>query len=102
MVRISGRRLAIYVMLWEQEGFGPVGTEAGSTSGLTNREREIVTAVAMGHQTAQIAAELHISTETVRTHVRNVMDKTGAHTRAHLVAKVLGEGAVLHLPHSEE
>jgi PAS domain S-box-containing protein len=102
MVRISGRRLAIYVMLWEREGFGPVGTEAGSTSGLTNREREIVTAVAMGHQTAQIAAELHISPETVRTHVRNVMDKTGAHTRAHLVAKVLGEGAVLHLPNLEE
>ena len=52
----------------------------------------------MGHQTPQIAAELQISPETVRTHVRNVMDKTGAHTRAHLVAKVLGEGGVLHLP----
>jgi PAS domain S-box-containing protein len=102
MVRISGRRLAIYVMLWEREGLGHSETEAASTGALTEREREIVTAVAMGHQTAQIAADLYISPETVRTHVRNVMEKTGAHTRAHLVAKVLGEGDVLHLPHLEE
>jgi PAS domain S-box-containing protein len=101
MVPISGRPLAIYVMLWEREGLGSLGTEAGSTRALTKREQEIVTAVAMGHQTPQIAAELQISPETVRTHVRNVMDKTGAHTRAHLVAKVLGEGGVLHLPHLE-
>lgn len=102
MVRISGRRLAIYVMLWEREGLGSLGTEAGSTRTLTKREREIVTAVAMGHQTPQIAAEMQISPETVRTHVRNAMEKTGAHTRAHLVAKVLGETGMLHLADLEE
>jgi PAS domain S-box-containing protein len=102
MVRISGRRLAIYVMLWEQEGLGYLQTEAASTDALTEREREIVTAVAMGHQTQQIAAELYISPETVRTHVRNAMEKTGAHTRAHLVAKVLGETGMLHLADLEE
>src|SRR5262245_29416021 len=98
MVLISGRRLASYVMLWTREGPGFSETEASSTGELTKREREIVTAVAMGHQTRQIAAELNISPETVRKHVRNVMAKTGAHTRAHLVAKVMGEGDVLHLP----
>jgi PAS domain S-box-containing protein len=102
MVRFSGRRLAIYVMLWEREGLGYLQTEAASTGALTEREREIVTAVAMGHQTAQIAAELYISPETVRTHVRNAMDKTGAHTRAHLVAKVLGETGMLRLADLEE
>jgi hypothetical protein len=30
------------------------------------------------------------------------MAKTGAHTRAHLVAKVMGEGDVLHLPDLED
>jgi PAS domain S-box-containing protein len=98
MVRISGRRLAIYVMLWTREGPGFSETEASATAELTQREREIVTAIAMGHQTRQIAAELNISPETVRKHVRNVMAKTGAHTRAHLVARVMGEGDLLHLP----
>jgi PAS domain S-box-containing protein len=97
-VRISGQRLAIYVMLREREALGSSGIEQASTRALTEREREIVTAVAMGHQTPQIAAELHISQETVRTHVRNLMVKTGAHTRAHLVAKVMGEGDLLDLP----
>ena len=102
MVRISGRRLAIYVMLWTREGRGFSETETPSTDPLTQREREIVTAVAMGHQTPQIAAELNISPETVRKHVRNLMVKTGAHTRAHLVAKVMGEGDVLHVPNPED
>jgi PAS domain S-box-containing protein len=101
MVRISSRRLAIYVMVWEREGLGTSGSAATSAGELTRREREIVTAIAMGHQTPQIAAELHISPETVRTHVRNVMEKVGAHTRAHLVAKVLGDGNVLPLSHLE-
>jgi PAS domain S-box-containing protein len=101
MVWIGGRRLAIYVMVWERETLGSSGTQVASMDAPTEREREIVTAVAMGHQTAQIAAELHISQETVRTHVRNVMAKTGAHTRAHLVAKVLAGGAVLNLPQEE-
>ena len=101
MVRISGRRLAIYVMVWEREALSSSGTGAASTEALTKREREIVTAVAMGHQTPQIAEELHISQETVRTHVRNLMVKTETHTRAHLVAKVLGEGDLLHLPDLE-
>jgi PAS domain S-box-containing protein len=101
MVRISNKRLAIYVMVWERESLGVSPNASTSAGELTKREREIVTAIAMGHQTPQIAAELHISPETVRTHVRNVMEKVGAHTRAHLVAKVLGDGDMLPLSHLE-
>jgi DNA-binding CsgD family transcriptional regulator len=56
---------------------------------LTPREREIVTLVALGNTSMQIAGHLVISHETVRTHVRNAMAKTGAKTRAHLVATAL-------------
>jgi PAS domain S-box-containing protein len=98
MVRLGGRRLAIYVMVWEREALSSLRSEAASTDALTEREREVVTAIAMGHQTPEIAAELNISSETVRTHVRNAMEKTEAHTRAHLVAKVMGERDVLNLP----
>ena len=42
----------------------------------------------------RIAADMYLSPATVRSHVRNAMVKTGAHTRAQLVAIVLGEGLV--------
>ena len=40
-------------------------------------------------RSSEIAKVLNISSETVRTHVRNAMTKLGAHTRAQLVALVL-------------
>ncbi len=63
--------------------------------GLSARERDIVRLVALGSTGPEIADELHIAHDTVRTHVRNAMAKTGARSRAHLVAKALGEGLVI-------
>lgn len=76
------------------DGQGQQTTSATSFTGkgLTPREREIVQRVALGRSTPQIAADLGLSPATVRSHVRNAMVKTGAHTRAQLVALVLGEG----------
>jgi DNA-binding CsgD family transcriptional regulator/ketosteroid isomerase-like protein len=56
---------------------------------LTERERQVVSLIALGCDSGQIATELFISPETVRTHVRNAMSKLGARTRAQLVALVL-------------
>ncbi len=53
---------------------------------LTARERAVITLIAMGRQTEEIAETLHISPSTVSTHVRNSMSKLEVHTRAHLVA----------------
>jgi DNA-binding CsgD family transcriptional regulator len=64
-------------------------------SKLTAREREVVRLVALGSNTRRIAAELSLSPDTIRSHVRNAMAKTGAHTRAHLVALVLSDGLTL-------
>jgi DNA-binding CsgD family transcriptional regulator len=61
---------------------------------LTPREREVVRRVALGASTRQIAADLYLSPATVRSHVRNAMVKTSAHTRAQLVAIVLGDGLI--------
>ena len=101
MLRISGRRLAVYVMMNRAKP-PQVNRRRGSKNTLTPRERQVVTAIAMGHETPQIAKELHISQETVRTHVRNAMSKLGAHTRAQLVAEVVGQEGLLHLPHLED
>ena len=61
---------------------------------LSPREREIMHLMAEGGTAEAIGTALGVSVETVRTHVRNAMDKLGARSRAHLVAKALGEGLV--------
>jgi putative two-component system response regulator len=56
---------------------------------LTPREREVVSLLAEGLNGQEIAETLFLSPETVRTHVRNAMDRVGARTRAHLIAVAL-------------
>jgi PAS domain S-box-containing protein len=61
---------------------------------LTTREQEIVRRIALGEVTPEICAALHIAPDTVRSHVRNAMAKTGARTRAQLIAIALTEGLI--------
>ena len=49
---------------------------------LSAREREVLGMLAEGLSGAAIAERLVLSPETVRTHVRNAMDKLGASTRS--------------------
>ncbi len=62
---------------------------------LTKREREVMTLVATGSQSADIAERLYLSSETVNTHVNNARSKLGAHTRAHAVAIALVTGQIV-------
>jgi DNA-binding NarL/FixJ family response regulator len=59
---------------------------------LSLREREVLARVADGATVEGIADELGIANETVRTHVRNCLRKTGTRTRAHAVAVALRAG----------
>ncbi|MFC4942030.1 response regulator [Pseudonocardia sp. GCM10023141] len=52
---------------------------------LTDREREVVAWVSTGRSDGEIARELFLSPDTVRTHVSRAMGKVHAHTRAQLV-----------------
>ncbi|HSM05515.1 MAG TPA: response regulator transcription factor [Longimicrobiales bacterium] len=58
---------------------------------LTPREREVVSHVAEGMSNKQIAAELHITTHTVKSHVRNVMEKLTLHTRLQIAIYAHGQ-----------
>ncbi len=99
---LDGRWVALVVTLSAQLDPGgaelikaspPPSAEAGRVhGGLSPRETEIVRQVALGRSTPEIAKDLGLSPATVRSHVRNAMVKTGAHTRAQLVALVLGDG----------
>jgi DNA-binding NarL/FixJ family response regulator len=53
---------------------------------LTYREREVLAALAEGRSTSEIASQLGISVNTVRTHVQHLMPKLGVHTRLQAVA----------------
>ncbi|SRR5579871_2658026 len=98
---VGGRRMAIYVAMVRSPAEQARLESAGGDLGLTAREREVVTLIAMGLDTGDIADELHISPETVRTHVRNAMTKLDVHTRAQLVAVVLCNGTMLDGDHVE-
>ncbi len=61
---------------------------------LTKREREVLGLLAMGDTGEQIAAQLFISPETVRTHAQNAREKLGASTRSHAIALALAAGEI--------
>jgi two-component system, NarL family, nitrate/nitrite response regulator NarL len=73
---------------------GP-GAPGGGGAGppvLTPREREVLFRMAVGRSTAQMAEEMNIEVSTLRTYVKNVLTKLGAHSRLQAVAVATREG----------
>jgi len=60
---------------------------------MTPREREVINLIAEGLSNKEIAARLHIATHTVKSHVRNVMEKLTLHTRLQIAAFAFSERA---------
>lgn len=56
--------------------------------GLTQRQRQIVDCVAAGMSNKEIARTLHISPETVKTHLHHIFEREGVHGRIALLADV--------------
>jgi len=96
---VTGRRMVLFVALTTSLAGAHFrrrpARESDVLRPLSDREREILYLIALGHTSPEIADQLHITHNTVRTHARNAMEKTGARSRAHLVAKALGEGIAL-------
>ena len=61
---------------------------------LSGRELEILELVSRGFESPAIGRELHLSPETVRTHMTHVLGKLGAHTRAEAVAIAVRRGLI--------
>jgi DNA-binding NarL/FixJ family response regulator len=61
---------------------------------LTERELEVLVLIARGHSNDQIAAELVVSSATVKTHVNRVIAKLGGPSRAQLVVLAYETGLV--------
>ena len=59
--------------------------------GLTVRERQLARLLLDGLPNTEIAQQLHISTYTVRDHVKAVLDKLGVHSKRELIASILSQ-----------
>ncbi len=59
---------------------------------LSEREREVLRLLALGHTNQEIAKQLYISVRTAETHRAHIMQKLGLGTRAELVRYALANG----------
>lgn len=61
---------------------------------LSEREYEVLSAIALGKQYKQIAEALFLSVHTVRYHIRNIYDKFHVHSQSEAVAIALRKGLI--------
>jgi DNA-binding NarL/FixJ family response regulator len=66
--------------------------ENPALGGLTQREVEVLTEIAVGLSNAEIADKFHIAAATVKTHINHLLAKTGMRDRAQLVAYAFRQG----------
>jgi two-component system NarL family response regulator len=74
---------------------GPVAFQmAGHLAGeaLTAREVQVLQLVAWGNANEHVAEQLSIAAETVRMHIRNILEKLAANDRAHAVTIAVTRG----------
>src|SRR5690348_15661999 len=68
--------------------------EHATDDGLTPREIDVLRLVAGGNANKEIAAQLSLTEETVKSHIRNILGKLGANDRTHAVAIGLKRGII--------
>jgi len=61
---------------------------------LTDRELEVLECIVAGCSNAQIAAKLYVTVGTVKTHVRNILNKLCAHDRTQAAVRALRAGLI--------
>jgi len=61
---------------------------------LTGRELEVLASIVDGCSNAEISAKLYITVGTVKTHVRNILNKLGADDRTQVAVRALRTGLI--------
>jgi PAS domain S-box-containing protein len=86
--------LHLSILMFPPGGVPRHGQPSEARQTLTDREREVLGMVAGGRGTSWIAAELGVSSSTVETHVRHVLEKLDARNRAHAISLGLQRGEI--------
>ncbi len=76
---------------------GPVGEYdcAESALDVSERELDVVEAIASGESNKEIAVSLGIAESTVKFHLRSLFDKLGARNRAQIVSEAMRRGLLI-------
>jgi DNA-binding NarL/FixJ family response regulator len=74
---------------------GRKAESAPNANALTRRERDVILWLARGHSYEMIGSVLGVGTETIKSHMKNILGKLGMKTRSEAVACCLREGLVL-------
>lgn len=91
---IPGLHLSIMIPMEEADPELDISEEGNHNhpNSLTEREREVLTMLALGETNSTIAEQLHLSPETVRSHTRSARLRLGARSRSHAIALALQSG----------
>jgi DNA-binding NarL/FixJ family response regulator len=73
------------------QAFQQMGKSSRETENLTQRESEVLSYVAKGFQDKEIAEKFFLSSETVRTHLRNIYKKLHVRSRTEATLKYLNK-----------
>jgi len=84
----GGRIVGVFGLIPHREAAAPPEPHPH----LTPRQTQVLHLLAHGRSTDQIAAELHLSRDTVRNHVRRLLTALGAHSRIEALAVAHREG----------
>jgi len=89
--RLLGEQMAPAVWQYFKDSVTsmPIGGAARQLAHLTQREHEVLGLLSKGHPDKDIADQLGISIHTVHEHVRNILEKLGAHNRTEAAVKFL-------------
>lgn len=82
--------------LWE------ASTQAETADGLSDREREVLTLVSAGATNEEIAQELFITKNTVKAHLRHILEKLDLRNRQQLAAYAAREGMIKEKENDEQ
>ena len=76
------------------EGLTPNGNEKPSAARLTEREQQVLSLIAAGHPTREVAQQLCYSERTVKNVLHDVVTKLNARSRSQAVAHAVREGLI--------
>jgi DNA-binding CsgD family transcriptional regulator len=92
---VGAKLPAAILFIRDPEGLSPAGDAVQSLFGLTPAEATVASDLADGKSVEEIAASVGVTVNTIRTHVKSILGKTGANRQSQLVGLLLRSVAIM-------